>query len=33
MIGWGMGREWNKTCDFFVKGNEWTYEKMGKLFK
>lgn len=33
MIGWGNGPEWDKMYIFFVKGNEWTYEEMGKLFK
>ena len=33
MIGWGKGEGWNKTYDFFVKGNTWTYEELLKLFK
>ena len=33
MIGWGKGSDWDKTYDFFVKGNIWTYEELGKLFK
>jgi hypothetical protein len=33
MIGWAGGPEWDKTYNFFVKGNEWNYEEMGKLFK
>jgi hypothetical protein len=33
MIGWGKGPEWDKTYNFFVKGDEWTYEEMGKLLK
>ena len=33
MVGWGKGAEWDKTYDFFVKGNTWTYEELGKLFK
>ena len=33
MIGWGQGPEWDKTYNFFVKGNTWTYEEMSKLFK
>lgn len=32
MIGWGKGPEWDKTYDFFVKGNEWTYKELLKLF-
>jgi uncharacterized protein YndB with AHSA1/START domain len=27
MIGWGTGTDWDKTYDFFVKGNEWTYQE------
>src|SRR5829696_3151666 len=23
MIGWGTGNDWDKTYNFFVKGNEW----------
>ncbi len=33
MIGWGKGADWEKTYKFFVKGNEWTYNEMMKLFK
>ena len=33
MIGWGIGEHWDKTYDFFSKGNEWTYEQIAKLFK
>lgn len=33
MIGWGTGADWDKTYDFFVKGNEWTYSEIEKLFK
>lgn len=32
MIGWGRGAEWDKTYDFFAKGNEWTYKELTKLF-
>jgi len=32
MIGWGEGEDWNKTYDFFVKGNQWTYEQLIKLY-
>lgn len=28
MIGWGTGTDWDKTYDFFVKGNEWTYQEL-----
>jgi hypothetical protein len=33
MIGWGTGPDWDKTYDFFVKGNKWTYEHLAKLFR
>lgn len=33
MIGWGQGPDWDKTYSFFVKGNEWTYKEILKLFK
>lgn len=33
MIGWGTGEDWNKTYDFFAKGNEWTYQEFLKLFQ
>lgn len=33
MIGWGTGTEWDKTYDFFVKGNEWTYRELLKNYK
>ena len=33
MIGWGIGEHWDKTYDFFTKGNEWTYEQIAKLYK
>ena len=33
MIGWGTGADWDKTYDFFVKGNIWTYNEIIKLFK
>jgi hypothetical protein len=32
MIGWGKGPEWERAYDFFVKGNEWTYNQLIKLF-
>jgi uncharacterized protein YndB with AHSA1/START domain len=28
MIGWGEGKEWDDIYDFFVKGNEWTYNQL-----
>ena len=33
MIGWGEGKDWEKTYDFFVKGNEWTYKELLKILK
>jgi len=33
MIGWGEGKDWEKTYDFFVKGNEWTYKELLKNMK
>ena len=33
MIGWGSGKDWEKTYDFFVKGNEWTYKELLKLLR
>lgn len=32
MVGWGQGSQWDKTYDFFLKGNEWTYKEILKLF-
>jgi hypothetical protein len=33
MVGWGQGKDWEKTYDFFVKGNEWTYKELLKVIK
>ena len=33
MIGWGQGKDWEKTYDFFLKGNEWTYNELLKVIK
>lgn len=33
MIGWGKSIDWDKTYDFFVKGNEWTYKELLKNYK
>jgi len=33
MIGWGAGADWDKTYDFFTKGNEWTYQELLKNYK
>jgi len=30
MIGWGTGKEWDDTYQFFTKGNKWTYEQLVK---
>jgi hypothetical protein len=28
MVGFGDGADWDKTYDFFVKGNDWTFKKL-----
>ncbi len=33
MVGFGTGKEWKKTYDFFTKGNEWTYNELINSFK
>ena len=33
MVGWGTGNEWDKTYDFFVMGNEYTYKELLKNYK
>ncbi len=33
MIGWGTGTDWNKTYDFFAKGNKWAYQELLKNYK
>jgi hypothetical protein len=33
MIGWGTGSEWDKAYNFFVRGNEWTYNELLKTYK
>ena len=33
MTGWGKGEDWDKTYDFFVKGNEWTYKELLANYK
>jgi uncharacterized protein YndB with AHSA1/START domain len=30
MVGWGAGKDWDKTYDFFARGNEWTYRQLAK---
>ena len=32
MIGWGKGTDWDKTYEFFAKGNEWTFQKLVEVF-
>jgi hypothetical protein len=32
MIGWGTGKEWDDTYNFFAKGNAWTYKQLLKCF-
>jgi hypothetical protein len=32
MVGWGQGKEWDDTFNFFAKGNEWTYRQLTKSF-
>lgn len=33
MIGWGIGSDWDKTYEFFAKGNEWSYRQLVKRFR
>jgi hypothetical protein len=33
MVGWKEGSDWDKTYDFFVKGNEWTYKELLKNYQ
>jgi len=30
MVGWGKGADWDKTYEFFRRGNTWTYQQMIK---
>ena len=30
MVGWGTGADWDKTYNFFARGNQWTYEQLAK---
>ncbi len=32
MVGWGTGKDWDQTYDFFARGNEWTYRQLAKYF-
>ncbi len=33
MIGWGSSAQWDTTYQFFVRGNEYTYKELLKLYK
>lgn len=33
MVGWGKGPDWDKAYQFLERGNEWTFQKLLKLFK
>jgi hypothetical protein len=30
MVGWGTGKDWDQTYDFFARGDEWTYRQLAK---
>ncbi|MGC2467297.1 MAG: SRPBCC domain-containing protein [Candidatus Acidiferrum sp.] len=30
MVGWGTGKDWDQTYNFFARGNEWTYRQLAK---
>jgi len=30
MVGWGAGKDWEQTYDFFARGNTWTYRQLAK---
>jgi len=32
MVGWGVGKEWDKTYSFFERGNKWSYQQLLKRF-
>jgi hypothetical protein len=32
MVGFGNGADWDKTYDFFLKGNDWTFKKIQNQF-
>jgi Activator of Hsp90 ATPase homolog 1-like protein len=32
MIGWGTGKEWDETYNFFATGNAWSYSQLVKSF-
>ena len=33
MLGWGTGTDWDKTYDFFARGNEMIFNELIKIFK
>ena len=33
ITGWKAGADWDKTYNFFVRGNEWTYEQLLKNYR
>jgi hypothetical protein len=33
MVGWGKGSDWDKTYEFFRRGNTWTYQQMMKAIQ
>lgn len=33
MVGFGVGTDWDKTYNFFLRGNEWTYTELLKNYK
>jgi hypothetical protein len=33
MVGWGTGNDWDKTYDFFARGNEFLFNKLIKNYK
>ena len=32
MVGWGTGKEWDETYNFFARGNAWTCQKLVESF-
>ena len=32
MVGWGVGKDWDETYQFFAKGNKWTYQQLVNSF-
>ena len=33
MIGWGASSDWDKTYEFFAKGNQWSYQQLAKRYR